>query len=207
MKRTFPILIISIALAWSARAQSPSPAASAAAGSSTAAAGNTDIYHVHFAKSAVGKAAAHGDMLKKQDPGAPMPGHFVVFRHENGDSWDYCVIEHLGTKATLDMAKPPATPAVQGLGEWHNDTYASGPAWATFAKEMGLDDASKTGASAYVVSMYRPAGDQRDALGKYLNEPPDRATDSTSGNIVLQHMEGAAWTFVKIARNNSWDDF
>lgn len=213
MKRslTFTILTLGLALAAPAWAQSPSPTASAGstAASAAGASSRTDLYHVHFAKSAVGKAAEHGDSLKKQDPEAPMPGHFIVLRHENGDSWDYCVIEHLGTKVTLDTTAdasatpPPSVP----LNEWHTDTYASGPSWAQFAKEMGLDDPSKTTASAYVVSVYRPAPGQRDALDKFLNEPPDRATDSTSGNVVLQHMEGAAWMFLKVSRNNSWADF
>lgn len=51
----------------------------------------------------------------------------------------------------------------------------------------------------YTVAVYRPAAGQRDALDKFLNEPPDRATDTSSGNVVLQHMEGAAWTFMAVA--------
>ncbi len=213
MKISIPVSILTLGLALPLWAQSPSPAASpgsaAAAGSpaSGASSRNTDLYHVHFAKSAVGKAAEHGDFLKKPDPDAPMPGHFIVLRHQNGDSWDYCVISHLGTKATLDAARPAPPAAVPALNEWHTDTYAAGPAWTQFAKEMGVDDAAKSATSAYVVSIYRPAPGQREALDKFMNEPPDRASDSTSGNVVLQHMEGAAWTFLKVSRNNSWADF
>jgi hypothetical protein len=89
----------------------------------------------------------------------------------------------------------------------HTDTFAAGPAWADFAKQLGIDDASKTGASAFVVSMYRPASGQREALDKFLNEPPDRTNDSSVGRVMLQHMEGAAWTFVSIQRWNSWTDY
>ena len=199
------ILTSSIALASLASfafGQSPSPTASA-----SGSAARTDVYHVHLAKAALGKAAEYGDSFKKQAPDAPMPGHYMVLRHENGDAWDFCVIEHLGTKATIDAARPSPSPAVTGLSDWHTDTICNGPSWAQFAKEMGLDDASKSRASAYVVSVYRPAPGMRADLDKFVNEPPDRATDSSSGNIVLQHMEGAAWTFLKITRNNNWNDF
>ena len=74
------------------------------------------MYHVHIAKSALGKAAEHAEVLKKQDPDAPMHGHLLVLRHLSGDAWDYCVIEHLGTKATVDAARRTPSPAQVGLG-------------------------------------------------------------------------------------------
>ena len=49
----------------------------------------TDIYHVHFAKAALGKAAQLGDWLKTPDSNNPMPEHFIVLRHQDGDAWDY----------------------------------------------------------------------------------------------------------------------
>ena len=206
MKLPVPLLLATLGLASFAFAQSPSPASSpAAAPSSTA--GRTDLYHVHFAKAAAGKASEEADALKKQDPAAPMQGHVIVLRHQQGDSWDYCAIEHLGTKATVEANRPAPPASEMALGEWHNDTYANGPSWTEFAKQMGLDDASKSTASVYTVSIYRPVPGQREALDKFLNEPPDRATDSSSGNVVLQHLEGAAWTFVAITRYNSWADY
>lgn len=208
MKINLTILIAALGVTTTAWAQSPSPAGAASAPAAAASpAARTDIYHVHFAKSALGKATEHGEALKKQDPTGPMQGHYIVLRHQNGDAWDYCAIEHLGTKATLDAARPAPPTSQMALGDWHTDTYVVGPAWAEFAKQLGLDDAAKSNASGYVVSVYRPAPGQREALDKMLNEPPDRATDMTSGNIVLQHMEGAAWTFMAIARYNSWADF
>jgi hypothetical protein len=208
MKLIASTLLVTLGMISAALAQTASPAAAASSPAAAASpAARTDIYHVHFAKSATGKAAEHGDDLKKQDPKAPMPGHFVVFRHMDGDAWDYCTVEHLGTKATVE-ANRPAPPAGQmALGDWHTDTFASGPSWTEFAKQMGLDDASKSTASAYAVSMYRPVTGQREALDKFLNEPPDRTVDTSSGNVVLQHLEGAAWTFVAIARYNSWADY
>lgn len=202
MKLTLPIIIAVFGLTSSSWAQSPSPANSTA---TTAA--RTDIYHVHFAKAALGKAAELGDVLKKQDPDAPMPGHYIMLRHQDGDSWDYCVIEHLGTKATVEASRKAPPASQMALGDWHTDTFVSGPSWATFAKAMGLDDAAKSAGSAYSVSVYRPAPGEREALDKFLNEPPNRAVDTSSGNVVLQHMEGAAWTFAAITRYNSWNDF
>ena len=52
----------------------------------------TDVYHVHFTKAALGKAVQLGDWLKTPNPNDPMPGHFIVLRHQDGDAWDYVVI-------------------------------------------------------------------------------------------------------------------
>ena len=208
MKLIASTLLVTLGIVLTSWAQTPSPTAAASSPAAAAAtAANTDLYHVHFAKSATGKAAEHADNLKKQDPKAPMPGHLVVFRHMDGDAWDYCTVEHLGTKATVEANRPAPSAAQMALGDWHTDTFATGPAWTEFAKQMGLDDAAKSTASGYVVSMYRPVTGQREALEKFLNEPPDRAVDTASGNVVLQHLEGAAWTFVAIARYNSWGDY
>ena len=207
---TLVVAIATASLAFGQATSSPAAASKPAASDakSAALAARTDVYHVHFAKSALGKAAQQADSFKKQDPNAPMQGHYVVLRHQQGDSWDYAVIEHLGTKATVEAARPTPTPAQRDLGDWHTDTYCSGPAWADFAREMGLGDgAAKSGGSVYVVSVYRPAPGQRDALDKMLNEPPNRPSNTSSGNVFMQHLEGAAWTFLTIARYNSWEDF
>ena len=88
---------------------SPAAAATSPAAATTAAAARTDLYHVHFTHAAPGKATALADSLKQPDPAAPMPGHSVVLRHQDGDSWDYVGIEHLGPKATLEAARPVAS--------------------------------------------------------------------------------------------------
>jgi hypothetical protein len=136
-----------------------------------------------------------------------MPDHVVVLRHEDGDSWDYCVITHMGTKMTVEANRPAAPSSTMSLYASHTDTLCSGPAWSEFAKQLGVDDAKKTGANAYVVSIYRPAAGQREALDSFLNEPPDKTTDSSVGRVTLQHLEGAAWTFVSIQRWNSWPEY
>jgi hypothetical protein len=166
-------------------------------------AARTDVYHVHFAKAALGKGVEEAEYLKKQGPNATMPGHYIVLRHQSGEDWDYAVIEHLGTKATLDAAGSPPPASARDLNAWHGDTFVNGPAWPEFAKAMGLDDASKSSGSVYVVSVYRAAPGHRDELEKSLSQPGT----GTAGNVLLQHLEGAPWHFLAVARYNSWDDF
>jgi hypothetical protein len=169
----------------------------------------TDVYHVHFTKAALGKAVQLGDWLKTPDPKAPMPGHFLVLRHQDGDAWDYVVIEHLGTKATVEAAGTAVPQDKRDLSEWHNDTFVNGPSWEEFTRAMGIDggSAAKTSGSVYVVSVYRPAPGHRGDLEKMLSEPPSRPADTSSGNVLMQHLEGGPWTFLTIARYNSWEDF
>ena len=176
---------------------------SAVVNSPAQAAARTDVYHVHFAKAALGKGAEEGEYLKKQGPNAPMPGHYIVLRHQSGEDWDYAVIEHLGTKATVDAAGTPVPTAARDLNAWHGDPFVNGPAWPEFAKAMGLDDAVKTAGSVYVVSVYRAAPGHRDELEKSLAQPGS----GTAGNVMLQHLEGGPWHFLTVARYNSWEDF
>lgn len=182
---------------------SPAPAASAAP------IARTDVYHVHFNKAALGKAAQLADNLKQPSPLDPMPGHSLVLRHQDGDAWDYAVIQHMGPKATVEAVRPAPSPGVRDLSDWHNDTYVNGPSWAEFTKAMGIDDSadkSKTAGSAYVVSVYRPAAGHRDQLERMLSEPP-ASGDTSAGNVLMQHLEGGPWTFLTIARYSSWQDF
>jgi len=169
----------------------------------------TDVYHVHFAKAALGKATQLGDWLKTPDSHNPMPDHFVVLRHQDGDAWDYVVITHLGPKATVEAAGTAMPMDKRDLGAWHTDTFVNGPSWEEFTHTMGIDkdSASKTSGSVYAVSYYRPAPGHREQLEKMLGELPSAANDTTAGNVLMQHLEGSDWTFLTIARYNSWDDF
>ena len=164
----------------------------------------TDVYHVHFAKAALGKGVEEGDFLKKPDPKAPMPGHYIVLRHQSGEDWDYAVIEHLGTKATVEAAGNPPPANARDLNAWHGDTFVNGPAWPEFARAMGLDDPSKSAGSVYVVSVFRAAPGHRDELEKSLAQPPG---ETVAGNVLMQHLEGGPWHFLTITRHNSWQDF
>jgi hypothetical protein len=180
-------------------------AATAASPQNTpASAAATDVYHVHFAKAAPGQAAALGKFLMVPDKTSPMPEHFVVLRHQEGDDWDYVVIQHLGAKAEVTATAPPPTDAQRALNAWHNDTFVSGPSWAEFTKEMGIGG---PGASnmVYIVGVHRPVSGHREQLLKSLIAPGP-STKIATGNVLLQHLEGSEWTFATITRYNSWQD-
>lgn len=196
MKSTCTLLLVLLLFLTVAVAQNPAAAPGP----------RTDVYHVHFAKAALGKGVEESEYLKKQAPDSPMPGHFIVLRHQDGEDWDYVVIEHLGTKATVDAAGTPAPAGARDLNAWHTDTFVNGPAWPEFARAMGLDNAEKTAGSVYVVSVYRAAPGHRDQLEKSVSQPPGRG-DTVAGNVLMQHLEGGPWQFLTIARYNSWQDF
>jgi hypothetical protein len=179
-----------------------------AMGQSSPTAEASDIYHVHFAKAALGQTKALENELKQQDAKAPMPGHYLVLRHQEGDDWDYVVIEHLGKKFTIDPAQYSApTGAAAATGAWHTDTFASGPSWEVFAKELGLGaDTSKTSGSVYVLATWRAAPGHREQLGKSLTTRDANAKVQT-GNVMIAHMEGGPWQFLTMERFNSWQDY
>jgi hypothetical protein len=199
-----------------ATAKSPATTASSPATSTTtsptttsasASPARTDVYHVHFTHAAPGKANALADSLKQPDPTSPMPGHMVMFRHQDGDSWDYVTIEHLGTKATVDAARPtppPAAAAGRDASDWHTDTFVSGPSWADFSKAMGINEGAGKSA-VYIVSVYRTVPGHREQLDAELNT--QSPGDPAAGSVVMQHLEGAAWTFLGVVRYATWQDF
>ena len=163
----------------------------------------TDVYHVHVTAAAPGKAAQLGEYLKTSAPS----GHSLVLRHQDGVEWDYVVIEHLGAKATIEAGGNPPPAAARDLSAWHGDTFVNGPAWADFAKAMGLGgDAAKTAGSVYVVSTYRAAPGHRDQLEKMLGAGQGPG-DTAAGAVLMQHLEGAPWNFLTISRYASWQDF
>ncbi len=167
----------------------------------------TDVYHVHFAKAALGKGAELGEYLKTADPNVPMSAHHIVLRHQDGEDWDYVVIQHLGTKTTVEAAGPAVPAAMRDLSAWHNDTFVNGPSWSEFSKALGIDEGSptKTAGSVYVVSVYRAAPGHREQLEKSLNQ--SAPGDTASGNVLMQHLEGGPWQFLTVVRYNSWQDF
>jgi len=189
----------------------PTPAASTAAGSSSAVGGGTsaarpDIYRVHVVHAVSGKAAELGETFKTPAPGNPAPDHTVVFRHQYGDSWDYTVVAHYGTKYTIDAVRPQIPESQRALSDSHTDTICAGPSWAEFSRLMGLDDTKKTTGAVYVVSFYRAGPGQRDAAEKSLAEPPNPTEDKAAGAVLMQHLEGANWHFLGVVRYNSWQD-
>lgn len=167
---------------------------------------NSDVYHVHFTKALPGEALALGEFLKKPDPQSPMPEHFIVLRHQQGDDWDYVVIEHLGAKATIDPAGTPPN-AGRDLRAWHADTFVSGPSWGEFTRAMGIGQAAgTTGGSVYSVAVWRAAAGHRDQLEKTLRAPTSPA-QAPGKSVVLTHLEGGPWTFLALDRYDSWEAF
>jgi hypothetical protein len=189
-------VVISGVVAVAASPQNPPAPASA----------GTDVYHVHFTKAAPGQAAALGKALAVPDKSAPMPDHFVVLRHQEGDDWDYAVIQHLGQKTEVTAAPGPPN-AARDLRVWHTDTFVSGPSWAEFTRQMGIGGSATAGNLVYVVGVHRPVTGHREQLEKALNAPASPSSKIQTGNVFLQHIEGGDWTFMTVARYNSWQDF
>ncbi|MEO7165935.1 MAG: hypothetical protein ABI787_10970 [Spartobacteria bacterium] len=206
--RLLIVLLLGLISPSALQAQETSPAAKPDKMAPAATAKRAEVYHVFFVKAALGKAAELAEFLKKPDPNAPHPDHGILLRHQEGEEWDYVMIEHIGPKATVENPPTPMPPAEQALMDSHNDTFVNGPSWAEFSKAMGIGaDASKSAGSVYVVSTYRAAPGHREALEKMLSEPPNGASDTSVGNVLMQHLEGGAWNFLSVARYESWEKF
>jgi hypothetical protein len=194
MKRPHRMALTALAL---------SLAFSATQAQTPAAATSKDVYHVLFAKAAPGQAAALAKELQEVDPKDPMGSHFLLLRHQWGDDWDYCLIQHLGTKASVDVTNaipnPPPTMA------WHTDSYASGPSWGELTKAMMPAASDGKSSSVYVVAVHRAIPGHRGQLEKVLKEPNPNAKTPLS-TVVFTHLEGGPWNFVELDRYNSWQD-
>jgi hypothetical protein len=180
-------------------------AATTASAQNTPAAAGTDVYHIHFAKAAPGQAEALGKSLMVADTTLAMPDHFVVLRHQEGDDWDYVVIQHLGAKAEVTAAAQRMTDAQRALNAWHDDTFVSGPSWGEFSKQMGLGGSAAPATNVYIVGVQRAVPGHREQLQKSLSAAGP-ASKIESGNVLMQHVEGGDWTFATITRYNSWQD-
>jgi hypothetical protein len=193
MNRPHRAALIALALAAAltlSTTQAQTPAATA----------GTDVYHVLFAKAAPGQGAALAKELQEVDPKDPMGSHFLLLRHQWGDDWDYCLIQHLGTKASVELtnANPNRPPTMA----WHTDSYAAGPSWAELTRAMMP---ASDGKSVYVVAVHRAIPGHRGQLEKVLKQPSPNAKAPIS-TVVLTHLEGGPWNFVELDRYNSWQD-
>lgn len=171
----------------------------------TAPPASTDVDHLHFAKAAPGQAAALAKSLMTPDKTSTMPEHFIVLRHQEGDDWDYVVIQHLGSKAEVTATAPAPSDAVRALTAWHNDTFVSGPSWGVFSKEMSIGGSADSASLVYIVGVHRAVPGYREQLLTSLNAAGPSNKIQT-GDVLLQHLEGSEWTFATITRYNSWQD-
>lgn len=169
-----------------------------------AASSPTDVYHVLFVKAAPGQAAAVAKELQEQDPKDPMAAHYLLLRHQEGDDWDYCLIQHVGAKATVDLnsARPNPPPTMA----WHTDTFVAGPSWPEFSRALlpAATD-SKAAHPVYVVAVHRAAPGHRTQLIDMLKQPNADAKVPIS-SVMLTHLEGGSWQVLHIDRYNSWQD-
>jgi hypothetical protein len=178
--------------------------AHAASAQSSLRAGRPEIYRVRFIKAALGVATQLGDRLKLQPPEVR---HYLVLRHQVGDSWDYAVIENLGTEVTLNAADAPHPAESHELKEWQEEAVLSGPPWPEFARAMGIDQLiARTAGSIYNISVYHAALGHRRQLEEMLSAPPQEG-NTAAGNVLLDRMEGGSWDYVDVVRYNSWQDF
>ena len=166
-----------------------------------AATAGTDVYHVLFTKAAPGQAAALAKELQEADPKDPMGTHFLLLRHQWGDDWDYCLIQHMGTKASVELtnANPNRPPTMA----WHTDSYAAGPSWAEVTRALMPSDGKSS--SVYVVAVHRAIPGHRAQLEKLLKQPPASSKVPVS-TVLFSHLEGGPWNFVEVDRYNSWQD-
>jgi hypothetical protein len=108
------------------------------------------------------------------------------------------VIQHLGPKAEV-VGTPPAQNPARPLTAWHNDTFASGPGWAEFSKQM-----AGSGSPVYVIGVHRAVAGHREQLQAALSAAGSDKIQS--GNVLLQHVEGGDWNLMTLTRYNSWQD-
>jgi len=159
---------------------------------------DTDIYHVMFVKAVPGQATAEATELLKQDPKDPLASHLLLLRHQEGDDWDYCLIQHLGPRTTVSIT-PTAGPTPPATRAWHNDTFVSGPSWAEFSRLL-----VGAPASVYIASVHRAVPGRRTQLFTTLNAPSTGKVPVA--HITFSHLEGGAWHFFSLDRYNSWQD-
>lgn len=185
-------------------AQAPPAGQTPAAGQTAAAApADTDVYLVMFVKAAPGQAAALAKQLQQPDPKDPMSGHFLLLRHQEGADWDYCLIQHVGSKATVEITPQPA-PGGPALMTSHNDTYVSGPSWGEFQRAMGMTGQA-SGNPVYVVGVHQAVPGHRGDLVRALRQS-DPAAKGPSNDLLFTHLDGASWQYLTLSHYASWQD-
>jgi len=188
--------------------QATAPAASSGQAAATqSAGGNSHVYRVSVFRAAPGRTGELEKLLTQAPaPGAATGDFAVVFRHRQGNEWDFMTVEHMGEQTTIDLRSgPPAQPdsPLSQSAAWHADTFAAGPPLDEFRKALNLQGgAAKPG--VYIVGDYMAAAGHRGQLRQVLT---DIAGDTPGRTITLAHVEGAPWNFLSITRYDSWQQF
>ena len=201
MPRAFALVFL-IASVTSASAQEARPAPAAP---------GTDVYHVMFVKAAPGQSAALVAALRTQNATGGIPDHKLILRHVEGADWDYLVVQHMGTTASVTTAPAPIVPPPAGQAadtsntqvQWHNDSFVAGPSWDQFARLMAI---AAEPSGVYVVGVHRAVPGHGRQLRQLLDEV-DPAAKVKADHLTLQHVDGGAWGFLSIDRFSSWQDF
>ena len=199
--------VSSVSLA--AAPQATAPAASTGQAAATQSTGaNGHIYRVSVFRAAPGRT---GDLEKLLTTQAPSPTRAdsdfgVVFRHRQGNEWDFMTVEHMGEQTSIDLRSGPPAQADSPLSQaaaWHMDTFAAGPPLDEFRKALSLQGGTaKPG--VYIVGDYMAAAGHRGQLQQVLK---DIAADTPGRTVTLTHVEGAPWNFLSIVRYDSWQQF
>lgn len=164
----------------------------------------TDVYTITFVKAAPGQAAAALKELQQQDPKDPMAGHYLLLRHQEGDEWDYCIIQHVGAKGTVDLNTAPATP--RATWSWHGDSYVAGPSWSEFTRALLPAAADgKPNTSVYVVGAHRAVPGHYPQMLEILKQTDTNAKVPVS-SVLFTHLSGGRWQVLSVDRYNSWQD-
>ena len=126
-----------------------------------------------------------------------MPEHFLVLRHQEGDDWDYVVIQHLGPKAEVTATPPP--PPTPASPQRVAQRYVR---QRTLVGRVHQTDGDRRFAMRlpwYTSSAFNARSPAIASTHEILDRSRCGEQDRT-GNVLLQHVEGSEWTFATITR-------
>lgn len=164
------------------------------------------VYHITAVRAVPGQAAS---LLKlvSQPADPPDSDYTVIFRHSEGNEWDFLQVEHMGTTATVQPGPAPAatnSPFAQ-MAAWHQDTFAVGPSLDEFRRALSLP--ATAGAAApgvYLIGEYTAAPGHAVQMRQVLQQI---AAERPMKTVLMQHLEGAAWGDLSIQHYANWREF
>ena len=162
----------------------------------------TDMYHVHFAKAALGKAAELGDALKSR---VGCPCGRSRLRHQDGDSLDSRDPNILRQATNPRRRAAPPTSQMAPGRPGIPTARDSGPAGDVLPRNWGLMTQQKP-QPLLTVSVYRPEAGQRDAPKRTRRASRLIALSIHRATSLLQHMGAAGDLPQMVSRYNSWND-